>query len=219
MFYRTLFSLNLCMTTVFPLLSLKKLDDVNCCNEDRCKILKKTKVKRKAWRKRKDDRWDMKLRRVGRKRRRDKKEDLEIKASEWQDGRNVLSPTHPPLILHPLQLCRGCSQHAQQSRGYSKYTPTPSTTPPIASLFSHRFSSHHSKCYSQLVKVHYTLSSWPEIYTPQCLCRSGEEGCNPLRLMTVHVSWWKWWILWFLSMWIYIIRYYCTELTWNSCNL
>lgn len=104
------------------------------------------------------------------------------------------------------------------SRSYSKYTPPPSTTAPIAFLFSHPFSSCHSKCYSQLVKVHYTLSSWPEIYTPQHLCRAG-EGCNPLRLMTVHVSWRKWWIFWLSSMWINMIEYYYTELTLRAVIL
>lgn len=65
--------------------------------------------------------------------------------------------------------------------------------PPPHLLFSRPFRSCHSKCYSQLVKVHYTLSSWPEIYAPQRLHRA-REGCNPLRLMTVHVSRQEAWI-------------------------
>ena len=118
--------------------------------------------------------------------RQNKSEDLERKASQWHYGRDVfLSPTVT------LQLCQGWRQHAQQSRSYSKYTLPPSTTAPMVSLFSHPFSSCHWKCYRQLVKVHYTLSSWPEIYTPQCFCRTAEEECNPLRTMTVGVSWWK----------------------------
>lgn len=68
-----------------------------------------------------------------------------------------------------------------------------SETAPSHFLFSYPFSSCHSKCYSQLVKVHYTLSSWPEIYAPQRL-RRAREGCNPLRLMTVHVSRQEAWI-------------------------
>lgn len=89
-----------------------------------------------------------------------------------------------------LQPCQGGRQPAQQSRSYRKYTPPPSTTSPMVSLFSHPFSSCHGKCYRQLVKVHYTLSSWPETYIPQCSYRTGEE-CNSLKMMTVHVSWWK----------------------------
>lgn len=102
-----------------------------------------------------------------------------------------------------LQLCQRWSQHAPQSRCYSKYTPALSTTAPIVSLFSHPFSSRHCKCYRQLVKVHYTFSSWPKIYTSQCHCHAGEEERNSLRMMTVNVSWLKWWILRFFSMRIY----------------
>lgn len=200
----------------------KKLDDLNCCNENSCNLSslkKKGKLERKARRKRKKDARrkfkKSKIRRVGRKRswiRRDKKDDLEKKATQRQDWRNVFFSNSPTdVILQPLQLYQGCSQHAQQSRSYRKSTPSPTVTAPIASLFSHPFSSCHSKCYSQLVKVHYTLSSWPEIYTLQCLCYAGEEGCNPFRLMTVHASWWKWWI--------YNIEYIYTELTWSSCGL
>lgn len=147
--------------------------------------------------KKKDDRWVLKMRRVGGKRRwqrRDKKEDLERMASQWQDGRNVFSPTHPPTWF---------SSHSSSVEDAANTPSSPEATlntphlPPIVSLFSHPFSSCHSKCYSQLVKVHFTLSSWPEIYTPQCLRRAGEEGCNLLRLMTVHASRRKWWILWF----------------------
>lgn len=166
------------------------------------------------------------MRRVGAKRGqiwRDKKEDLEIKPLLWQDGRNVLSRTYPPTWFSShFDSVEDAAKHAQQSTSSTVRTPQPqpppySTTGLVAFLFSHPFISCHSKCYSQLVKVHYTLSSWPEIYTPQCL-RRVEEGCNPLTLMTVHVSWWNWWILWFFSMWIYIIEYYCTKLTLSSCN-
>lgn len=133
-----------------------------------------------------------------------KKKDLEIKVSQWQDRRNVSSTK--------------CDSPATPaSRSYSKYTPLRFTAPPMAFLFSHPFSSCHSKCHSQLVKVHYTLSSWPEIYTLQCLCGAG-EGCNPLRLMTVHVSWWKWWIFWLL-LWINMIEYHYTELTLEAVIL
>lgn len=86
-----------------------------------------------------------------------------------------------------LQCCQGWIQHAQQSRS-TKDTPPPSTTALIVSLFSHPFSFFHWKCYRQLVKVHYTLSSWPEIYTPQCFCHARDEECNSLRMTTVHVS-------------------------------
>lgn len=100
----------------------------------------------------------------------------------------------------------------QQTRSHSEYTPIPSTTSPRASPFPLPFSSCHSNWHSQLVKVHYTLSYWPEIYIPQCLCHKG-GGCNPLRLMTVRASWQKYLIVWLFSAWINMIEYYYAELT------
>lgn len=130
------------------------------------------------------------------------------------------SQTHPPVwsSSHSFQLYGGCSQRAKQTRSFSKYTPPPLSTAPIVSLFPHPFSRCHSKRYSQLVMVHYTLSSWPEIYTPQCLSHAGEEGCNPCRLVTVHVSWWKCWITWIFSVWIYNIQYYHAEWMAGTCT-
>lgn len=112
----------------------------------------------------------------------------------WLDGRNDFSPTHPPMWFYSYS---SSVKDAANTPSSAEATLNIPHLPPIVSLFSHPFSSCHSKCYSQLVKVHYTLSSRPEIYTPRCFCRTGEEGCNPLRLMEVHVSWQKWWILWF----------------------
>lgn len=87
-----------------------------------------------------------------------------------------------------------CSSVEATAAGARQRQACPTSTPaPPHFLFSYPFSSCHSKCYSQLVKVHYTLSSWPEIYAPRRL-RRAREGCNPLRLMTVHVSRQEAWI-------------------------
>lgn len=132
-----------------------------------------------------------------------KKEDLEIKG--------VMVTGREDRLLHqsdsPATPALPRTQPATADSG---------PTPPL--LFSYPFSSCHSKRYSQLVKVHYTLSSWPEIYTPQRL-HCAREGCNPLRLMTVHVSRQEPWIFWLCSMWINMTESYYGEVTFKAVIL